>query len=443
MVRLTPFHFCWDTPEGEKCIYGVPSEPLPDLGTINDGVDITFPVEGFTFHADFTPVPAPDCAAADCEGAWLGEVEQIGPTSWRVMPPQLLGGWTVRLGGSGPDGDVFVEFAAETSLPVLSVEQVVGDGFQGLVTVVGHLVASADAPVRICSALMESFPPQCASPSLVVAGFDFESLPGWSATGGDPTVTDVTWTDTAVEVTGRIDAGVLTVQGSPPPISETADAGGDDLTVATPMSIHRPLDGMYTVDEVVTIAGSSSRPGTVFFRDTTVGTDGYFEGPALLEPGVNTIDVTLVAEPDGAEYDQTLTLTYVPEAVRQFAYVTQVDGNRIVVDFADFLTGEEANQAAIDAGEIGEGEELPNNFFIRNTNPQLRPYRLTDNTAIWLQRIDDEGIPQTAPVAIADLPAIFSDPDPTEWYGVSSANLPSWLIIQGDVILQIEEQYLP
>jgi hypothetical protein len=442
MAMLDPFHFCWDTPEGGMCVYGLPPEPLPDLATINNGVDITFPVEGFTFHADFTPVPPPDCAAADCESAWLGNVEQTGPTSWRVMPPQLPGGWTVRLRGSGPAGDVFVEFAAETSLPVLSVEQVVADGFEGLVTVVGHLVASADQPIRICSALMESFPPQCASPSLVVAGFDFESLPGWSATGGDPTASNVTWTDTPVEITGRIDTGVLTVQGSAPPISETTDVGGDDPNTPTPMTIHRPLDGMYTVDQVVTITGSSSWLAMVYFGDTAVGTDGPFEGPVTLEPGVNTIDVRLV-DYDGAEYSQTLMLTYVPEALRQFAFVTAVDGNRIVVDYADFLTGEDARQAAVEAGEIGEGEELPNNFFIRNINPQLRTFSLTDDTGVWLLRFDEEGTPQTARVAIADLPAIFTDPDPTEWYGAGRANLPSWLIIQGDVILQIEEQYLP
>lgn len=86
-AMLDPFHFCWDTPEGDLCVYGIPPDPLPDLGTIDDGFEITFPVEGFAFHADFTPVPAPDCAYADCEGAWLGELDQTGPTSWRVMPP--------------------------------------------------------------------------------------------------------------------------------------------------------------------------------------------------------------------------------------------------------------------------------------------------------------------------------------------------------------------
>ncbi|MEX1287946.1 MAG: hypothetical protein AB1Z57_08420, partial [Acidimicrobiia bacterium] len=53
-----------------------------------------------------------------------------------------------------------------------------------------------------------------------------------------------------------------------------------------------------------------------------------------------------------------------------FAFVTvgTDESGAIVlgVDLAELLTGEAARQAAIDAGVIGEGEDLPNDVFIDN-----------------------------------------------------------------------------
>ena len=53
-----------------------------------------------------------------------------------------------------------------------------------------------------------------------------------------------------------------------------------------------------------------------------------------------------------------------------FAFVevgrNETDAIVLGVDLAEFLTGEEARQAAIEAGVIGDDEDLPNDFFIVN-----------------------------------------------------------------------------
>ena len=42
------------------------------------------------------------------------------------------------------------------------------------------------------------------------------------------------------------------------------------------------------------------------------------------------------------------------------------------------LTGQEAVDAAVEAGYIAPGEDLPNDYFIRNENPQKREFTVAD-----------------------------------------------------------------
>jgi hypothetical protein len=59
-----------------------------------------------------------------------------------------------------------------------------------------------DGTTRICSAILESFPPQCGEPSLVVEGWDIDSDERAQTEGG------VTWVED-VELAGRVQDGVL------------------------------------------------------------------------------------------------------------------------------------------------------------------------------------------------------------------------------------------
>ena len=142
-----------------------------------------------------------------------------------------------------------------------------------------------------------------------------------------------------------------------------------------------------------------------------------------------------------------------PDGDRQFAYVTAVekadDGTWILTaDYAQWLTGEEANDAARNAGEITEGETVPNDYYIVNENPRLRELNLDPDSPVALNAcfIDGECV-TVVEISVEQWLAVLDGEIPTElgagfqWYG--NGFLPYWLIFEGETIVGIEEQYLP
>jgi len=151
--------------------------------------------------------------------------------------------------------------------------------------------------------------------------------------------------------------------------------------------------------------------------------------------------------------ETTTTTEALPEGVREFAYVVSVeatdDGTVVVTaDYAQFLTGDEATQAAIEDGFIVEGETVPNDYYIVNENPQLRELALDPNAPIVLNAcfIDGECVTQVR-VTIEQWMVLTAGDMPDglgegfQWYGDGA--LPYWLILEGETIVGIEEQYLP
>jgi hypothetical protein len=96
--------------------------------------------------------------------------------------------------------------------PPLTVDEALAAS-DGAVRVTGYLVAEDGAPVRLCSALAESYPPQCGVASLVVEGLDLSSVEGLT-TPVEPGYAHTSWTDTQVELDGVLADGVLAVSGS-------------------------------------------------------------------------------------------------------------------------------------------------------------------------------------------------------------------------------------
>lgn len=151
--------------------------------------------------------------------------------------------------------------------------------------------------------------------------------------------------------------------------------------------------------------------------------------------------------------ETTTTTEPLPEGVREFAYVVAVDSSDngtviVTADYAQFLTGDEAIQAAIEEGFISEGEMVPNDYYIVNENPQLRELALEPDAPIVLIvcYVDGECVTQvrvTVDQWIALLDGDMPDGlgDGFQWYG--QAALPYWLILDGETIVGIEEQYLP
>lgn len=151
--------------------------------------------------------------------------------------------------------------------------------------------------------------------------------------------------------------------------------------------------------------------------------------------------------------ETTTTTEALPEGVREFAYVVAVeasDNGTVVVtaDYAQFLTGDEAIQAAIEDGFIVEGEVIPNDYYIVNENSQLRQLTIDPSAAIVLNAcfVDGECVTQVRVTIDQWMELLEGDTpeglgDGFQWYG--QAALPYWLILKGETIIGIEEQYLP
>jgi hypothetical protein len=72
---------------------------------------------------------------------------------------------------------VLVIVDGEPSGAGISVEEALGHGpTDDIVVVTGSLFVDADGTVRLCDAMAESFPPQCAGASMEVEGLDLASL---------------------------------------------------------------------------------------------------------------------------------------------------------------------------------------------------------------------------------------------------------------------------
>ena len=88
--------------------------------------------------------------------------------------------------------------------PGISVSDALASDLPGPLLVNGFIVARGDN-VRLCSALAESFPPQCAQESLKVDGLDLASVEGLK------TEQDVSGSDDQRQILGEVEGDVLRI----------------------------------------------------------------------------------------------------------------------------------------------------------------------------------------------------------------------------------------
>lgn len=90
----------------------------------------------------------------------------------------------------------------------LTVAEALESGADGPLRVRGTLIADA-REVRLCSAILESHPPQCGRPWLRVRGLDLVGVSNMEQAKG------VGWTSREVTLVGEVEDGVLTVSTPP------------------------------------------------------------------------------------------------------------------------------------------------------------------------------------------------------------------------------------
>ena len=129
--------------------------------------------------------------------------------------------------------------------------------------------------------------------------------------------------------------------------------------------------------------------------------------------------------------------------VRAMGYIDKVwesGGKRYIsIDYAQMLTGEEARQAAIDAGVIQPGDYLDNDYFIVNDNPRKREFTVTATATFATSTFGGGGLDQ--PTTWAQFKSFWSASPPAG--GEHLHELPWWIERTGGEVVSIEEQYLP
>jgi hypothetical protein len=107
-LALRAWGTCWT----DFCSDGAPPDPLPDLGTVDGEITVTFPLEGWTFDgAAYSP---PDDEA--CAEQIPTTVVQLDETTWQLTPGGPAAAYRFDVWGRGPEGDVIVSVAAATTV---------------------------------------------------------------------------------------------------------------------------------------------------------------------------------------------------------------------------------------------------------------------------------------------------------------------------------------
>jgi hypothetical protein len=128
--------------------------------------------------------------------------------------------------------------------------------------------------------------------------------------------------------------------------------------------------------------------------------------------------------------------------VRVMGFIDKVwesGGKRhISIDFAQMLTGEEARQAAIAAGDLAPDQELDNDYYIVNDNPRKREFVVAGSASVATSTF---GGGMDKPATWSQLKSFWSASPPTG--GEHLRDMPWWIERKGTVVISIAEQYLP
>lgn len=123
---------------------------------------------------------------------------------------------------------------------------------------------------------------------------------------------------------------------------------------------------------------------------------------------------------------------------RHFGFIKRVDTSApsLVFDLAYYLTGPAADKAAQEAGVVGPGAEVENDYFIQNDNPRLRTLPVAREVEIEV--LEQVGDPETSSKVSLDTFASYFRAS-----GDPHADSGHWVTMRDGKVRRVEQQYSP
>lgn len=197
-------------------------------------------------------------------------------------------------------------------------------------------------------------------------------------------------------------------------------------------------------DSTTTLASTGSSVGGTSSTETSTTTT-----VAPTTSSASTTESSTTTEPSTTTTTEELSSaeTRLPDGtIRAMGYIDRVweDGGvrYLSIDYAEMLTGPEADAAAIEAGEIPPGEHVPNDYYIRNVNPMKREFAVSDSVEIFTSTRWAPHDGWEAPCTWADFVG-FWGPGPLPDGDTQLHAVPWWIIRDGPEVIDITEQYIP
>lgn len=146
------------------------------------------------------------------------------------------------------------------------------------------------------------------------------------------------------------------------------------------------------------------------------------------------------SETESPEPSESPSPTPELEDGRHFGYIRSIDtaSQTMVFDLAYFLTGDEANEAA---EEHGDEVPVPNDYYIVNDNPKLRTLAVAPDVRIWV--IDWGNCCDPVEGEVQPFVDAFETKQHAWDAMYQGAESQYWLTVDGGVVVEIEEQFLP
>ena len=200
--------------------------------------------------------------------------------------------------------------------------------------------------------------------------------------------------------------------------------------------------------------GSSDEESTTTAAVSTTST-GESTTTSVVEPSTESSSTTASSDVTSESTDTTEGSTTTTEAlssaetrlpngnIKAMGFVQaawEEGGTRYIsIDYAEMLTGQEAVDAAHDAGDLPLDQDwVDNDYYISNVNPMLRDFAVSDSVSITtatFESVMDQSIGW-------DVFERFWTEFPPEG-GEHMSEMPWWIERDGNTIVSIDEQYLP